>query len=910
MSRCMRGASQLRLLPLFFLTLLLHLFTISSSATVQARSLDGADQRWRDWLLVEDTAPADVASAPGALVRRITPKSVFVAPNFHPGCKEGQQIDAQGRCVQIVRVDQAAHLDFLLKRFNSMFAPPPPPSKKVEKDSPGPFHVSLPLGGAEKLQETGPETIKTSPESIKPLPETIKTLPETVKPLPETLKPQKPDLQNLKPHSSSTTLQPLATTTPLPQLTTTPPPLTTTHKTETTTLTMPPASTDPTTELLNFSDESTTSRVTHETLKPTTFFTQASPTAFLSSPTTTLGDEVWSSHKVQTMPTTQTETITDHGSQTEMGNHRPHTSFEHHRPSHNGLAAHGHQTLPTIQTDVFGTHRPQGVFGSHRPLEVFGSHRPQTTTDVFEVHGHETLPTTQTDVFESHRPQDVFGSHRPQDVFGSHRPETLPTEVFESHRHQDVFGSPSSQTHTDLFGSHRPQTLPTTQTDGFGSHVPQTTQTDIFESHRTTFNTQNPEFLFQGVHRTRPSSLQTSTATAETGEDSDKTASFPSHTTLFTSPTLQTIQPFEGLHRTRPSSLQTTFPVPSTVKTNEVFTLKGFQQTTPTSSELSYTSTTSATTTYGEATPTEDESDGESLIFSGDSDNKKPFVIIVANNTFKRQEPVDYDSTTESTSGSQESTTVLSRPTSEEFEGLGGDTTTESSSGTRFSYFPTVLTPPPTIDEYSLEEFPAVEEAPTSIGDKETSFGDSLDVAASFQQMNAGESVGNKRTKCDSTYEVSQVRDGRIISQSSVTNCQPEGGKTTTTTTPQPPLRTLAPTNFRFPLEAQTAGRPSFIRFPEVTAGSSYNTKVPAASDNYNTKLWGSENNNYGADSSKQSYYWPQQWNPFPSSVVRGWPVVDRSQVSSNVYRKQYYHHPMPQWMNKNTNQYSWPGRV
>ncbi|RZF40923.1 hypothetical protein LSTR_LSTR017067 [Laodelphax striatellus] len=780
--------------------------------------------RWRDWLLVEDTAPADVNPAPGALVRRITPKSVFVAPNFNPGCKEGQQIDSQGKCVQIVRVDQAAHLDFLLKRFNSMFAAPPPPSKKVEKDSTGPFHVSLPLGGAQ-------ETFKPHQE--------LQDVPK----------------ESEKPHTS-TTIQPLTTTSP-PQLTTTTespsPTTTTTQKTETTTLTMPPATsftTDATSELLNFSDESTTSRVTHETLKPSTF---ASPT-LLSSPTTTQVDEIWSSHRIQTA--------------TDVGSHRPQSSID--------------------------------TFASHRPQQVFGSHWPQT------------LPTTQTDTtFESKRPQDLFGSQVPQthtDVFGSHRPQTLPTtqtDAFASHSPQTL---PTTQ--SDIFGSHRPLTLPTTQTEVFGSHRPQTlptTQTDVFESHRThtlptTFNTQNPDFLFEGVHRTRPSSLQTSTATAQTSEDSsDRTTSFPTHTTLFTSPTLQTIQPFEGIHRTRPSSLHTTFPVPSTVKTNEVFTLKGTQRTTPSSSQLSFTTTTSATTTFVESTDGEDKHPEESLVFSGDSDNKKPFVIIVANNTFKRQEPAsvtdetDYDSTTESTtvgsSGVPESTpTVYSH---------GGDfydlesPSTEASGGTRFGYFSSVLTPPPTVDEYSLEQFPAVEEVPSSF-DK-----DSLDVAASFQQMN-----DNTHTKCDPSYQVSQVRDGRIISQSSVTNCQPENVKTTT---PQPPMRTVAPTqttNFRFPLESQTANRPSYIRFPEVQTAS-----------NYNTKLWGSENNNnnYGADSSKHqnSYFWPQQWNPFPSSMVRGWPIMDRSHISSNVYRKQYYQHPVPQWMNKNSNQYSWQvGRV
>lgn len=102
------------------------------------------------WLLVEDTQPSPSDSNSGLLIRRITPKSVFVAPSFS-GCSEGYRLDGMGRCVKLVKVNQAAQLDFLLQKLNSMYASPSSnhnnKNKNDNKENSGPFHVSLPLGG-------------------------------------------------------------------------------------------------------------------------------------------------------------------------------------------------------------------------------------------------------------------------------------------------------------------------------------------------------------------------------------------------------------------------------------------------------------------------------------------------------------------------------------------------------------------------------------------------------------------------------------------------------------------------------------------------------------------------------------------------------------------------------------------
>lgn len=98
---------------------------------------------WGDWIVVDETPE------PGAsiLLRRITPKSVFIAPTL--SCSEGYRQDALGRCVKHVKVNQAEHWKFYLDRLNSMYAPAT--NKKPQKES-GPFHINLPIG-SEKPQE-------------------------------------------------------------------------------------------------------------------------------------------------------------------------------------------------------------------------------------------------------------------------------------------------------------------------------------------------------------------------------------------------------------------------------------------------------------------------------------------------------------------------------------------------------------------------------------------------------------------------------------------------------------------------------------------------------------------------------------------------------------------------------------
>ncbi|XP_054284487.1 mucin-2-like [Macrosteles quadrilineatus] len=92
---------------------------------------------WGDWVVAGD----DADTGASILLRRITPKSVFVAPTF-TGCSEGYRQDSLGRCVKLVKVNQQSQWNFFLERLNSMYAPSSTSKKPQET---GPFHINLPL---------------------------------------------------------------------------------------------------------------------------------------------------------------------------------------------------------------------------------------------------------------------------------------------------------------------------------------------------------------------------------------------------------------------------------------------------------------------------------------------------------------------------------------------------------------------------------------------------------------------------------------------------------------------------------------------------------------------------------------------------------------------------------------------
>ncbi|XP_056634609.1 uncharacterized protein LOC130443793 [Diorhabda sublineata] len=145
---------------------LVSVLYFSSCSCYPAKPLNerSPDLTWEAWLLVDDHNQNKQISE-GVLRRRITPKSVFIAPTFSPeslpACAEGYSSDHLGRCIRIIKLDQAAHYDFLIEKLKEKFNP-------IDYDdyydddiqTPGPYQVNIPLG----LQND--ETIEESDVAI------------------------------------------------------------------------------------------------------------------------------------------------------------------------------------------------------------------------------------------------------------------------------------------------------------------------------------------------------------------------------------------------------------------------------------------------------------------------------------------------------------------------------------------------------------------------------------------------------------------------------------------------------------------------------------------------------------------------------------------------------------------------
>ena len=122
---------------------------------------------WQAWLLVDTETPRP--NNEEGKKRRITPKSVFIAPSFAgtshlPDCAEGYRPDSMGRCVKLVQLNHAAQLDFLLQRLNAMYAAPVVRHdygdlSTSDSTSTGPLQVSLPI-------DTPPEPEEETEESV------------------------------------------------------------------------------------------------------------------------------------------------------------------------------------------------------------------------------------------------------------------------------------------------------------------------------------------------------------------------------------------------------------------------------------------------------------------------------------------------------------------------------------------------------------------------------------------------------------------------------------------------------------------------------------------------------------------------------------------------------------------------
>ncbi|XP_029675939.1 uncharacterized protein LOC115243257 [Formica exsecta] len=104
-----------------------------------------SDFSWQAWLLVDAQNNFQHGMDSATLLRRITPKSVFIAPAL-PACAEGYRADTMGRCVKSVNIDENAHISFLLQRLNAMYGSPQTSgNKNDQRKSSGPLQLNIPL---------------------------------------------------------------------------------------------------------------------------------------------------------------------------------------------------------------------------------------------------------------------------------------------------------------------------------------------------------------------------------------------------------------------------------------------------------------------------------------------------------------------------------------------------------------------------------------------------------------------------------------------------------------------------------------------------------------------------------------------------------------------------------------------
>lgn len=143
---------------IIYLTILLIIYFTGSGFTFPSKPLNQRrpDYTWEAWLLVDENQNQNrhsVFNSDGTLRRRITPKSVFIAPTFSPeslpACADGYSSDPMGRCIKIIKLDEDAHYDFIIKNLEEKFGSfDYEDEEKVDqmvKTSQGPLQLNIPL---------------------------------------------------------------------------------------------------------------------------------------------------------------------------------------------------------------------------------------------------------------------------------------------------------------------------------------------------------------------------------------------------------------------------------------------------------------------------------------------------------------------------------------------------------------------------------------------------------------------------------------------------------------------------------------------------------------------------------------------------------------------------------------------
>ncbi|XP_076648526.1 uncharacterized protein LOC143356587 [Halictus rubicundus] len=136
----------------------------TSSGETRSQNLGSPnDLAWQAWLLLDSQTGAHSGMDSATLLRRITPKSVFIAPALTP-CPEGYRADTMGRCVKNLNIDQEAHFVFILQHLNSRYGNQEGSESlnSNSKKSNGPLHIPLfPISNTEPSKLEPEETRDT-----------------------------------------------------------------------------------------------------------------------------------------------------------------------------------------------------------------------------------------------------------------------------------------------------------------------------------------------------------------------------------------------------------------------------------------------------------------------------------------------------------------------------------------------------------------------------------------------------------------------------------------------------------------------------------------------------------------------------------------------------------------------------
>ncbi|KAK0094326.1 hypothetical protein PV326_011251 [Microctonus aethiopoides] len=114
---------------------------------------------WQAWLLFDNEGESDTKNPSDSanVMRRITPKSIFIAPPLIT-CPDGYEPDYMDRCTKTIQIDEDAHLNFILERLNAMYAhlgkPESTPSPEPSPLSPPPSSSSS--SSSSSSETTGP----------------------------------------------------------------------------------------------------------------------------------------------------------------------------------------------------------------------------------------------------------------------------------------------------------------------------------------------------------------------------------------------------------------------------------------------------------------------------------------------------------------------------------------------------------------------------------------------------------------------------------------------------------------------------------------------------------------------------------------------------------------------------------